>query len=531
MTPEERDTLHTSLGRQCDRVWKRYELSPGSPNLGESHAACHDALVSLMRAHLDIVKSAHQAFCARLNALAPVLKLPDDVLLAICSTLPAHARVAATHVCQRWRRTLLGAAGMWTSIEVMGTGDLHALPELLHRAGFAPVDIVSWDTLMPDQFVEALRCIGQHMSHVASLRIKAREIFEDDNDFAEGPYSVRFSPAPMLQQLVIQWPYVNTDLYISWDNATSTDFGQLRHVELLKLHDVGFIKLFGRVEALSFSVAHEFALKRLHDVVMHCHQLRALSIHLITGQPGDHRMDVDPPQRDYSRGPKLDSVTITTTSYSEQHTLKLLEFLGSPAVASIQLTAPNYVSTQATVRALVTELDGIEMARVNEESVHLIDRRRFTRSMPITGPRELAPHGMLFGALRHLVIELSAWAALAGSGLVLPGLRHLTVNGAALQFRDRAGWPSCPLLHDVTYALPCPEDGEEEHLSDAFDFVAAIANCPRPLPHLVVVGITPDFNDDIVFGSLDNLVETALGERRALVDKLEVRERADAGSA
>ncbi|KZV97093.1 hypothetical protein EXIGLDRAFT_747246 [Exidia glandulosa HHB12029] len=531
MTPEERDTLHNSLGRQCERVWNRYSLFPNDSL--DRHAACHDALVALMRAHIDIVRSAHQQFCARLNARAPVMRVPDEVLLAICSTLPAQARVAATHVCQRWRRTLLGAAGMWTSIELQGVGDLHALPELLHRAGFAPVDVTCWGTLTAEQFVEALHCIGPHMNHVRSLRINARELYDEDNEeIADGPYTVRFQPAPMLQQLVIQWPYVNTDLYISWDNASATEFTQLRHVELLKLPDVSFVRLFSAVQALSFTVPHELALKRLNDVVQHCPQLRALSVHLITGRLNEHHMDVDQPRRDdYNTGPRLDSLTITTTSYSEQQALRLLEFVGSGTIASIQITAPNYVTTHETLRELVPELDGIETARVHEEFVHFADRRRFTRSLPIIGPRELAPHGMRFNALRDLVIELTAWAQLSGAGLVLPSLRHLTVNGDAVILQHRAGWPACPALHDVTYALPCAEDAEDQHLSDAFDFVGAIPQCPRPLPHLVVVGITPDYNDDIVFGSLENLVQLALGERREFVDKLEVRERADAGSA
>lgn len=496
----------------------------------DRHAACHDALASLMRAQLDIVKSAHQQFCARLNSFAPAVRMPEEVLLAICHSLPAHARIAATHVCQRWRQTLLGAAGMWTSIEIQGTGDLHALPELLHRAGFAPVDIVSWGVLQPPQFIEALQSIGRHMRHVRSLRISAITLNEDDD--ASGPYSIRFAPAPMLQQLVIQWPYVNTELYISWDNASANDFTQLRHVDLLKLPDVSFVTLFSAVQALSLTVPNELALTRLNDVVHHCPQLRALSIHLIS-RPSDQHMAMDPPQRaDDSRAPHLDSLMINTSSYSEQHTLRLLEFIGSANIPWVQVMAPNYVATHETLHSLVHELDGIESARVHEEWVHFTDRRRFSRWIPIIGPRELAPHAPLFFGLRELTIELAAWAALTGAGIQLPSLRHLTVTGdTRAVVRDRAGWPVCPSLHDVTYSVPCPEDGEEEHLRDAFDFVAAIANCPRPLPHLVVVGITPDWDDDIVFGSLENLVHVALGERRALVDKLEVRERADARSA
>ena len=38
---------------------------------------------------------------------------------------------------------------------------------------------------------------------------------------------------------------------------------------------------------------------------------------------------------------------------SEEHTLRLLRFLGSAAIASVQITAPNYVTTRDTLRALV----------------------------------------------------------------------------------------------------------------------------------------------------------------------------------
>jgi hypothetical protein len=108
-TPLGNNFMDTSLIESCDRL--RQEINDKISSLQEQ------------------VSESTQALRSRRNALAPISRLPPEILAAIFSLLsfykcgmdiliyPGHKScMLVTQVCRRWRETSLNHPGLWSRI-------------------------------------------------------------------------------------------------------------------------------------------------------------------------------------------------------------------------------------------------------------------------------------------------------------------------------------------------------------------------------------------------------------------------------
>ncbi|KAG8811843.1 hypothetical protein FRC17_002304, partial [Serendipita sp. 399] len=90
------------------------------------------------------------------NKYSPISRLVDEILIEIWSYTGAYDRFSISEVCQRWRRVSLGAAKLWTEIN-LDTLANNQLTNTLRRCGNAPLQIIamnrrSTSELSPEQY-------------------------------------------------------------------------------------------------------------------------------------------------------------------------------------------------------------------------------------------------------------------------------------------------------------------------------------------------------------------------------------------
>ncbi|KZV97096.1 hypothetical protein EXIGLDRAFT_833092 [Exidia glandulosa HHB12029] len=130
--------VEQSLMRGCAI---RFESARAArPFDGVKHADVYSAISGVFDAH----QAALLALIAKVgrvsNRLAPVNKLPLDVLVEILVNLPIEDCIQASHVCSHWRAAAINAPRVWTELELsISSRSSTMLFELLDRSKSAEV--------------------------------------------------------------------------------------------------------------------------------------------------------------------------------------------------------------------------------------------------------------------------------------------------------------------------------------------------------------------------------------------------------
>ena len=146
--------MDTSLTQSCDSL----------------RQAIDDEIYSLQESLL--------ALKSRRNALAPISRLPPEILAAIFFLLPPSAwvkkagnlaKICVTHVCRQWRETALNYPRLWsdfnfTKLTPAGMAEILALAQMtpLHLEA----DITQWRVAQSDIFVTQLEARIPHTRHL-----------------------------------------------------------------------------------------------------------------------------------------------------------------------------------------------------------------------------------------------------------------------------------------------------------------------------------------------------------------------------
>ena len=128
------------------------------------------------------------------NVLAPIHKLPPEILSQIPKSFPMRDLIVATHVCRYWRTTFTSCGPLWCNID--STRGPEALT-LLHRSQGSPIHVRV--RKIPDD--EVLAKLSPHIGRIKSLHLKPRW------SVAQSVFTRFTDPAPNLETLtVICWP-------------------------------------------------------------------------------------------------------------------------------------------------------------------------------------------------------------------------------------------------------------------------------------------------------------------------------------
>ncbi|TFY70383.1 hypothetical protein EVG20_g2617 [Dentipellis fragilis] len=126
---------------------------------------------------------------SRVNTMAPVFNLPDELLLYVFSLLAPSREydstrdawqylIRITYVCSRWRKIAVGSPSLWT---VVGCSFGSKLTEsMLSRSKTLPVNVVfDHADIMRSSYVSRIDCrrlfelIAKHKGHIKQLTLKA----------------------------------------------------------------------------------------------------------------------------------------------------------------------------------------------------------------------------------------------------------------------------------------------------------------------------------------------------------------------
>ncbi|KAF8481686.1 hypothetical protein DFH94DRAFT_404420 [Russula ochroleuca] len=145
-----------------------------------SSAESRDRLRKAIDDELNSSEEFTRALKSRRNALAPISRLPPEILATIFSLLPpstwnkeaGHLEwIRVGHVCRLWRETALNHPRLWSYINFTKLTPAAAV-EILARAKMAPLhvaaDFTRWSVAHP-LFLESQ--LEAHISHTCHLRI------------------------------------------------------------------------------------------------------------------------------------------------------------------------------------------------------------------------------------------------------------------------------------------------------------------------------------------------------------------------
>ncbi|KAH9841840.1 uncharacterized protein C8Q71DRAFT_739039 [Rhodofomes roseus] len=155
---------------------------------------------------------------AEINALSPICRLPDELLVAIfmyCVALQGdldtvwtensayfpgqrqrpYSWIVLSQVCRQWRRVALDFPALWSSVFLAAGEDFIA--EVLRRSQRMPLDVVVWvDSFVANDKARTLRLVLGELSRCRSLRITMPDAYV--------PPELENNPAPELRTLKIR---------------------------------------------------------------------------------------------------------------------------------------------------------------------------------------------------------------------------------------------------------------------------------------------------------------------------------------
>ncbi|KZW02786.1 hypothetical protein EXIGLDRAFT_828924 [Exidia glandulosa HHB12029] len=166
--------LESLIHQQLDTAEDRLLYSNDRPS---GSSAIYAAVVAGARETEDTLHRIMLRMRRRVNLLAPVNRLPQEILCRLFSEGPSNSSqqsVRISHVCSYWRELALDDPRLWTSITIINGRTLPALAVLLSRAKQQPVDLRLYLVDIKgkeEQAGAALTCIVQHMQHMGKLSI------------------------------------------------------------------------------------------------------------------------------------------------------------------------------------------------------------------------------------------------------------------------------------------------------------------------------------------------------------------------
>lgn len=129
-------------------------------------------------------------FKALRNLLAPIHKLPPEILSQIPKFFPIRDLVVATQVCHYWRTTFISCGPLWCNINcVRGPEALVCL----HRSKGSPIHVTV--RKIPDE--EVLARLSPHIGRIKSLHLQSRW------SVAQSVFTSFTDPAPNLETLLV----------------------------------------------------------------------------------------------------------------------------------------------------------------------------------------------------------------------------------------------------------------------------------------------------------------------------------------
>jgi len=138
------------------------------------------------RDHSDLLPK----FKALRNILAPINKLPPEILSQIPKFFPTRDLVVATQVCRHWRTTFISCGSLWCNI------DCERGPEALtclHRSKDSPIHVSV--RRIPNDYV--LARLSPHTGRIKSLHLQSRW------SVAQSVFTRFTDPAPNLETLTV----------------------------------------------------------------------------------------------------------------------------------------------------------------------------------------------------------------------------------------------------------------------------------------------------------------------------------------
>jgi hypothetical protein len=160
---------------------------------------------------IDSLEASARVLKSRLNELAPISRLPCEVLATIFSFLPVFALyegeeeyilselewIYVAHVCRLWRETALNHPRFWSHVNFTGLTSV-GMAEILSRAKMAPLhleaDFNYWDVKHLEDFGKQLEA---HISHTLHLKVSGYCLPTVVNNLV--------SPAPTLESLCLRY--------------------------------------------------------------------------------------------------------------------------------------------------------------------------------------------------------------------------------------------------------------------------------------------------------------------------------------
>lgn len=129
-------------------------------------------------------------FKALHNVLAPVNKLPPEILSQIPHSFPIRDLITVTQVCRYWRTTFISCGPLWCNID---SERVFEALTCLHRSKDSPIHVRV--RKIPDD--EVLTRLSQHIGRVKSLHLKPRWAS------AQTVLARFIDPAPNLETLTV----------------------------------------------------------------------------------------------------------------------------------------------------------------------------------------------------------------------------------------------------------------------------------------------------------------------------------------
>ena len=129
-------------------------------------------------------------FKALRNVLAPINKLPPEILSQIPQSFPIRDLIVVTQVCRYWRATFTSCGPLWCNIDcARGQEALTCL----HRSKDSPIYVTV--RKIPDD--EVLARLSPHIGRIKYLRLKSRW------SLAQSVFARFTDPAPNLETLMV----------------------------------------------------------------------------------------------------------------------------------------------------------------------------------------------------------------------------------------------------------------------------------------------------------------------------------------
>lgn len=467
------------------------------------HKLLADKILSSNASFTAVIDDFFREHRRRVNALAPVNRLPDDALTSIFACGDMDDRLSVSHVCTRWRTVAIYDPRLWTTLSFHTRHRVELVDYLLQRARGLPARLLL-ETLSEQLVAAVPSIVSRHLHQLEEFIVRARRSQPARNATISLP-AAQHLRALHIEGELGEFGWSTTVLAV----RPNTSFPALRrihmdHVEL----SLDTWRAFPALVQLTWRPADTETLTQdIYTVLVSCPALESLQL-------CDLKYDDSEDNRFIPGGPS--EAEMRTAALNLRHLLLLCEddydilledlmpFMQTARHILLHFSVPHYEA----VNDLQSWLDDFPA-----DSIYMRDRAVGKESdaclSDATGARrELLNIHSLYrllsplrvSTLRILSLPVSSWTR--AQTPTFPALESLVLQSVEPHsLGSPAQPPSCPVLRRLTVVLQ-GSDGWATVIDDAVS--ALVGGCHWPIETIAVVAVEQDFPREAVRERLEH---------------------------